>query len=409
MTSPGAEGRAVEGSDLVLLGAGASVEAGVPAAMQATTRLVSALKEKRASSARILHFVCGALIAYDASNGASPFEELDVERVVTAVRLLADRRSLEVSPFVWAWHPNVEELDLEDKEPAMAIDALADLLVPDPSIAASVPPGHEPEWGTSPQEVADRRSRVRDLFTLAMWDKSSDGEGYREVLGDVIRTLCSLMTVAPGSERYLAPLARAAHRPGGLTVATLNYDRSVEQACASEGASVHTGIAQWNATRSWDWPEEGLRLLKLHGSIDWQWRSTGGGGGHMPQLRTVEFDLAAGDNGSPALIFGGREKLVAEGPFLSLLREFETFLHDTDRLVIIGYSFRDAHVNEAIQHWTGQSPRRTIVVVDPHWPEDPDEGTFQAVLLSSLNAPGLPPRVEIRREAASAALQQLYG
>jgi hypothetical protein len=31
------------------------------------------------------------------------------------------------------------------------------------------------------------------------------------------------------------------------------------------------------------------------------------------------------------------------------------------------------------------------------------------VLLSSLNAPGLPPRVEIRREAASAALQQLYG
>jgi hypothetical protein len=408
MMSAGAKGRVVEGNDLVLLGAGASVEAGVPAAMKATTRLVSALKEKQPWNARMLHFVCGALIAYDAANGASPFEELDVERVVTAVRLLADRRSLEVSPFVWAWHPNVEELDLDDREPALALGALADLLVPDPEIAAYVPPGEEPEWDTSPQEVTDKRSRIMHLFASAIWDKSSDGEGYRELLSDVIRTLCSLMTVAPGSERYLIPLVRAAHRPGGLTVATLNYDRSVEQACASEEVSVHTGIAQWDATRCWDWPEKGLRLLKLHGSIDWQWRSTDGGGGHMRQLQTLEID-AVEDNSSPALIFGGREKLVAEGPFLSLLREYETFLQDTDRLVIIGYSFRDAHVNEAIRHWTGQSTTRTIIVVDPYWPESPDEGTFQEALLSSLNAPGLPPRVDIRREAASTALQQLYG
>jgi SIR2-like domain len=408
MDSTGAEDSAFEGRELVLLGAGASVEAGVPAAMKATARLVSVFQEKRPWDAGTLHFVCGALIAYDAANGASPFEELDVERVVSAIRLLADRRSLEVSPFVWAWHPNVEELDLDYKEPTMALDALVDLLVPDPSIGAYLPSDRDPGWDISPQEVEEKRSRIRLLMPSVVQDKSSDGEGYSELLSAVIRELCSLMVVVPGSERYLLPLARAGRRPGGLTVATLNYDRALEQACGVEGVSVHTGIAEWDATRRWGWPQEGLRLLKLHGSIDWRWDPTPGGGGHMGQLRTIQADSVM-DTGPPALIFGGREKLVAEGPFLSLLREFEAFLRDTDRLVIVGYSFRDAHVNEAIRHWTGQSATRTIAIIDPYWPETLAEDSFREELLSSLNAPDLPPRVEVRRETASAALQQLYG
>lgn len=54
-----------------------------------------------------LHFVCGALLAYDAASGRNPFGGLDVERVFAAVELLAERDTLEVSPFVAAWHPAV--------------------------------------------------------------------------------------------------------------------------------------------------------------------------------------------------------------------------------------------------------------------------------------------------------------
>lgn len=50
-------------------------------------------------------------MAYDAAAGGSPYEGLDVERVFAAVELLAERRTLEVSPFVSAWHPAVDAWD----------------------------------------------------------------------------------------------------------------------------------------------------------------------------------------------------------------------------------------------------------------------------------------------------------
>lgn len=53
-----------------------------------------------------LHFVRASLLGYDAATGGSrPFGGLDVERVFAAVELLADRRTLEVTPFVAEWHP----------------------------------------------------------------------------------------------------------------------------------------------------------------------------------------------------------------------------------------------------------------------------------------------------------------
>lgn len=61
--------------------------------------------------------MCGALLAYDAAGGASPYAGLDVERVFAAVEPLTERRTLEVSPFVAAWHPAVDAWD-RPREPA---------------------------------------------------------------------------------------------------------------------------------------------------------------------------------------------------------------------------------------------------------------------------------------------------
>jgi hypothetical protein len=47
--------------------------------------------------------VCGVLLADEGARGESPFAGLDVERVFAAVELLAERDSLEASPFVAAW------------------------------------------------------------------------------------------------------------------------------------------------------------------------------------------------------------------------------------------------------------------------------------------------------------------
>ena len=66
-------------------------EAGRPTTRNATKRLVERIDaggfaSDKPSSA--LHFVCGALTAYDSAEGKSPFAGLDVERVFAAVELL---------------------------------------------------------------------------------------------------------------------------------------------------------------------------------------------------------------------------------------------------------------------------------------------------------------------------------
>ena len=78
----------------------------------------------------------------------------------------------------------------------------------------------------------------------------------------------------------------------------------------------------------------------------------------------------------PVVIFGHRRKLRGEGPFLSLLADFERQLAPTDRLVVIGYSFRDDHVNQVIRRWTFERPRE-VVIVDPNWSETCGEKAIQ--------------------------------
>jgi hypothetical protein len=81
-----------------------------------TKAMVERLNGQRAAppTTKALNFVCGALVAYDASRGESPYSGLDIERVFAAVELLARRRELEVTPFVSSWHPAVDEWDVPE-------------------------------------------------------------------------------------------------------------------------------------------------------------------------------------------------------------------------------------------------------------------------------------------------------
>jgi hypothetical protein len=88
-----------------LLGAGASKDAGLPTSFELTRKLADKIGTNggRQQLAAALNFVCAALLLYDAANhDASPYGDLDAERVFAAVELLARRGDLEVSPFVSA-------------------------------------------------------------------------------------------------------------------------------------------------------------------------------------------------------------------------------------------------------------------------------------------------------------------
>jgi hypothetical protein len=65
------------------------------------------------------------------------------------------------------------------------------------------------------------------------------------------------------------------------------------------------------------------------------------------------------------VIFGGGNKLTAEGPFMDLFHKFKRLLWKRQHLLVIGYSFRDDHINHLIEHWfTTRKPATKVIIVD---------------------------------------------
>jgi hypothetical protein len=345
--------------DLVLLGAGASVEARVPAAFEMTDAIRRRLNEANYERDRLgpaFDFVCERLSS-DASSGAQ-----DIERVFSAVGMLSERETLEVSPFVERW--------------------------------------------------------VRDAWDRRQGLGQELRDGIYAALGmRMLTELRELVATTRKQVSYLKPLVRFAADPRRATVATLNYDLSVERSGEAAGVAVNTGIDHWVNSGRWDWPATGVRLLKLHGSIDWAWENDPPDEGRLPSRYVKQVSASTSDVSAPAMVFGLRGKLRAEGPFLSLLSEFESHLERSSRLVVIGYSFRDDHVNQAIRRWAFEDRGSQIVLIDPRLPvEKPErrcEMSFRDSLLAYLDesSPADRSKTKIKaiREPASVGIQDLYG
>lgn len=376
---------------MFLLGAGASVDAGVPATFEMTERLVGQINDDWSDQySQALNFVCGALIAYDSAGGKRTDAGLDVERVFAAIELLAERDELEVTPFVASWHPAVDAWDRKNA-PAFFDKELQDAVLG--------------KSGKTARAVIE--GLVRSM------SGAGTGDLYRGLGVQMIENLRRIVASPYADLSYLTPLVELARSSRSLTIASLNYDLTIEQACSAASVPIDTGIDHWIVNRRWSWSENGVRLLKLHGSIDWCWDKPQTEAGEMP-MRTVAHSAdPEAEERFPVLVFGQRNKLRADGPFLSLLSEFENMLSESDRLIVVGYSFRDDHINEIIRRWTHDDKTRRLSLVDPHPVERRDWRGFREILLRSLNPqrrggqPPPDPRVDVREEGAIEAFAQL--
>jgi hypothetical protein len=65
------------------------------------------------------------------------------------------------------------------------------------------------------------------------------------------------------------------------------------------------------------------------------------------------------------LIFGTAHKLSAREPFLTLAYHFSQRVLTTKVLVVIGYSFGDAYINQIIEQGVKKNGNLRIIVVSP--------------------------------------------
>jgi hypothetical protein len=351
-----------------LLGAGASKDAGLPLANGITQQALEHLNDGKSDTpqlAPLFNYVVSAISAHAGKSGQRPDELPGIETVVAAIDLLTERESLEIAPFVGAWDPAVGMLgrkprtltstDLRELEKALSRTG-----------------------GFRERTVEKVIAKVVDA-RISADNSAAYGQLKAQLACDLLNTL---RLSSDESVRYLTPLCELGRTAGPLTVATLNYDVTVETAGRLTNVHVDTGVEHWAKSGALEFASSGVHLLKLHGSIDWRFPSQHGvgkspGDGFEPEALVSRWDH------QPAVIYGAREKLQPEGPFLDLRGEFEARLQNSECLVCIGYSFGDDHVNIVLRRWLERDPARWMVIADPKSPRE-RRGFYDGSFVSEL-------------------------
>jgi len=346
---------------LFLLGAGASKDARLPLANEITARALEQIgspEDFDVPAAALLNYIVSAIIGHNGRSGLKP-NLPDIETVVSAVELLMEREGLEIVPFVQAWDGPVGSIAAHKTwRPA--------------------PKSYFPERAARTDQTVTRfelNSYGKDLAgyvfeELERRETQGNGDTYRDLHLRLMRDLRTTLSIQDHSALdYLTPLVNHASS-GASVITTLNYDLTVETAADMKGVSVSRGVDSWPDTGQLHFERGALKLIKLHGSLDWtHQRKTRSWVDHEYRMDPDPFlPRSPSDHEEPAVIYGRRGKLRPQGPFLDLRAEFARCLNDTDCLAVVGYSFQDDHVNEVVRAWLRRDQNRWIVVVDPNLP-----------------------------------------
>ncbi len=355
----------VEWADaMFLLGAGASVDGKLPTSKALTQQVVASLKDRGIfpMPEDAHRSMVGALEAILKVVG----EDEDYEVLAAAAKELANRKESIIDRFVEEWKPEVRDI----------------------------------EWG--------------DFFSVHL------------MLGVAIRK-CLLITEeqVPNFD-YLQPLVKLGAQANGVTIATLNFDLSIESQARRLGIAVDTGFPEFNQGQNKHWDTSGIRLLKPHGSLGWTQPSSLIGPGQVLDTEFVETDDTSSDDGTPLILYDVGKKTPSSRLFRGIFSAFVQELARHDKLVVVGYSFRDPHINTQIRDWLRDKPDSKIYIIGSSglpdfqssamtWPQDDKESyhgmmsTFAPLFNSSGHPAYLLPvgRISGNREGAKDGLAAL--
>jgi len=168
-----------------------------------------------------------------------------------------------------------------------------------------------------------------------------------------------------------------------VNIATLNHDTLVEQLLAGAGIRVVDGFGdadgdvRWYDDASYDVAEARVKLIKLHGSIDWYTFSRDGRESPAILLRGDASTAVSGSGSTLKLFFsapsfltgGEKEAWYQHGIYADLHFRFHEALRRCDRMVTSGYGWGDTGITNQILHWLDQRPRNRLFLLHPR-PEE---------------------------------------
>lgn len=216
-----------------------------------------------------------------------------------------------------------------------------------------------------------------------------DEEQLKGLIGNLktaIRENC-LLNFKAKKEPHLGFLRKLISRKSNLPrveVFTTNYDTLFEQAAKAANIVVIDGFSFSmprefagrnfdldivNRARSRIKGEESfipnvIHLLKLHGSVDWV----------MDEKRNVVMQCDCEDNDNALMVYPSADKYAAsyDQPYFEMMSRFQTAVRrDELLLIVVGFGFRDKHINNVVVEAAKQNPSCHLLIVDYSGKDEP--------------------------------------
>lgn len=327
-------------STLALLGAGASYEAGLPLSdglARAALKEADLADEPVSVEAfrRICRIIAGAIIYRHTQNGRDPTAiRVNVEDIAEGLAFLDSSKYWKFGDLFGNLHPAVRSVEDWYRRKADRSGLAKQIL-----------------------KVIESTGKERDhAATMLAWAILERDLFFPSFLQQSLAWLLELcfaeLEQRKGDGSYLDPLTRST---SVSTIATLNFDTLVEESFDRVGRPYDVGVLTWRQGHLHFDPSS-VPLLKLHGSINWSLESDDPDGIWSPREGPAKVTQSRPGFGffadkKPCVLFGTPAKLKANGPYLDLFRAFENGLEMVQQVAIIGYSFSDSHINDALQSW----------------------------------------------------------
>jgi len=332
--------------EIILLGAGASVDAGIPTTFGLTKKVVDKFVDIEDIDTKALNFVISGLQFRKGIQNEYIFSNINIEEVLRALEMLSDRFELEIAPFVGQWHPYIEKL--ENQINTRNVES---------ELSHAV-------YSSERLERSSFHGLIGKLSEIFANLNSSRSELFNEVYYRVIDTMKNMLWLKDNSNiEYLLPLVKYVNE-NNITLVSLNYDNTIELASEKSKIPCNNGLDVWLNHGKFTKPDKGIEFLKLHGSMNWAEERIGPQGNIWEKVVKEVSDIYSQKFYKPALVIGTGNKLTASGPFLDLIYTFKERLKDANSLITIGYSFSDEHINSIIINWLNGSDQRTIDIID---------------------------------------------
>ncbi|MGL5806641.1 MAG: SIR2 family protein [Xenococcaceae cyanobacterium] len=327
---------------IFLLGAGASVNAGIPTSFNTIEEVEMLLKEDRdwKQYKKLYDFIKSTIYHGDGINGLFASQvNYNIERLVSTLSELEKNERHVIFAFILGWHYLlIENAGVNFKN----ISQLKQKIV----------------------------GRLKEKWILL--DNYKKASYYRNFI--------------EFKKEYQYP----------LRVFSLNYDLCFERACSQ--ANIERGFDDerlLDVKRFEDDDNVSIDffLYKIHGSIDWKKNEYG--------LLTYSDEAGNISINELEIIFGTNYKLQYLDPYLFSIYEFRKYCLRAKLIVVIGYSFGDEHVNGIIGQALGNDRERKILNVSrSHNLEKKKQEIADKINLSENS------RIEIAQMSAKNFLEQ---